>query len=299
MIERAILFGKTKSLVGILTEPSTNDIGDGAPTALLLNAGMLHRVGPNRLHVKLARELAKAGILVLRFDFSGIGDSPSSDEGIPSHERLVVETREALDYLQSSRGKKSFILIGICSGADVAFRTACCDERVAGAIMINGFYLDDSKTRKLAPLVQGSVQERYYRGRLLNPKSWWRLISGKSDLRGIRVFVSNKLRGIVTRGGSVAPEMDLGSEWRSVTSRGAELMLVYSEGSTALDTFRLTLERELRVLSSTGKLDVEILQETDHVFTLIWSQEHLIDLILRWLGSPQRSWFSAKPGVST
>jgi hypothetical protein len=276
MIERAILFGKTKSLVGILTEPSTNDIGDGAPTALLLNAGMLHRVGPNRLHVKLARELAKAGILVLRFDFSGIGDSPSS-----------------------SRGKKSFILIGICSGADVAFRTACCDERVAGAIMINGFYLDDSKTRKLAPLVQGSVQERYYRGRLLNPKSWWRLISGKSDLRGIRVFVSNKLRGIVTRGGSVAPEMDLGSEWRSVTSRGAELMLVYSEGSTALDTFRLTLERELRVLSSTGKLDVEILQETDHVFTLIWSQEHLIDLILRWLGSPQRSWFSAKPGVST
>jgi hypothetical protein len=40
------------------------------------NAGMLHRVGPYRLHVRLARDLARMGFSSLRVDLADTGDSP-------------------------------------------------------------------------------------------------------------------------------------------------------------------------------------------------------------------------------
>ena len=50
MKEKAILFGDGKGLLGILTEPqgSSADLG-----VVILNSGLLHRMGPNRLHVKM------------------------------------------------------------------------------------------------------------------------------------------------------------------------------------------------------------------------------------------------------
>src|SRR5205823_3052307 len=46
---------------------------------VLLDAGATYRIGPNRLHVELARRLARDGDLVLRIDQSGIGDSAPRD----------------------------------------------------------------------------------------------------------------------------------------------------------------------------------------------------------------------------
>ena len=75
MRERAVRFGKTAKLVGIVAEPNpTEQSGTDKPAVLMLNSGILHRVGACRLHVKLARSLASEGHTVLRFDFSGIGD---------------------------------------------------------------------------------------------------------------------------------------------------------------------------------------------------------------------------------
>ena len=78
--ELTVLMGRHKSLVGIFTESSQSPAVTAPPTVVLLNAGIVHRVGPNRMHVLLARALAAAGISSLRFDMSGIGDSPSRPE---------------------------------------------------------------------------------------------------------------------------------------------------------------------------------------------------------------------------
>ncbi|MGH7928173.1 MAG: alpha/beta hydrolase, partial [Candidatus Binatia bacterium] len=75
MREEALLLGKTRSLVGILTDPPEAKRSTRLPGIILLNAGIIHRVGPNRMHVKIARTLAPMGFVVVRFDFSGIGDS--------------------------------------------------------------------------------------------------------------------------------------------------------------------------------------------------------------------------------
>jgi alpha/beta superfamily hydrolase len=69
-----VLFGRTRSLVGIITDPPEAERDPQRPAIVCLNAGIIHRVGPHRLYVKMARTLAAMGFVVLRFDFSGIGD---------------------------------------------------------------------------------------------------------------------------------------------------------------------------------------------------------------------------------
>ena len=70
--ETPIQMGKSGALFGILTRASASrEIG-----VLILNAGLLHHVGPFRLHVLLARLLGERGFTTLRMDQSGKGARP-------------------------------------------------------------------------------------------------------------------------------------------------------------------------------------------------------------------------------
>src|SRR5437867_9087769 len=136
MKEAAILFGASKSLVGVVTDPPEG--GTSRPAVILLNSGIIHRVGPNRLYVTLARRLAQAGFVTLRFDLSGIGDSVIRRDNVPFERSSVLETQEAMEYLATTRGTGRFLLAGICTGAVVAYHTARADQRVAGAASVTG-----------------------------------------------------------------------------------------------------------------------------------------------------------------
>lgn len=98
-----------------------------------LNAGFLPHVGPFRLHVKLARQLATQGWASARFDAPGIGDSLAASSSSP-----VRALREDLDALQAATGCSEFVIGGICSAADLAWATAQVDPRVRGIVMLDG-----------------------------------------------------------------------------------------------------------------------------------------------------------------
>src|SRR5262245_18911200 len=90
--DEVVRFGSVEELVGILSHPAAP-----AQTAvLLLNAGVLHRIGPHRLHVTLARRLAELGFPALRLDLGGIGDSVASTEAPTFRESAVADTRLAI-----------------------------------------------------------------------------------------------------------------------------------------------------------------------------------------------------------
>jgi len=137
--EKGVRFGASASLVGVLTEAAPGTSSNGLPAVIFLNSGILHRVGSCRLHVRLGRAFSAAGFHSLRFDLSGIGDSDQRRDSLPFEESAVVETREAMDYLQKVKGVQRFILIGLCSGADMAHETAVKDERVAGMVLIDAW----------------------------------------------------------------------------------------------------------------------------------------------------------------
>jgi hypothetical protein len=66
VIEEAQLLGKDRDLVGVVTNPAAAEVHSKLPAFLLLNAGSVHHVGPNRLYVKIARRLASLGFVIAR-----------------------------------------------------------------------------------------------------------------------------------------------------------------------------------------------------------------------------------------
>ena len=283
MREEAVLFGKTRSLVGIITDPHPVVNAHNHPAIVLLNAGVLHRVGPNRLYVKIARTLASAGFVVLRFDLSGIGDSKARRDNLPlSFDKSAVsDAQEAMDFLTTARGVQRFVLMGLCSGADNAFRVACVDSRVVGAVLINFYavgtteYLFHSHSR-----------------RLLNYRSWWRLITGKSEIWSIlRSKIAKQTRQL--NKDLVVPSMEkVIADLRSLVNRGVDLCFIYSASGPALYNYRSRFENEVRSLRSHGKLRVEFFSESDHALTLLSDQESVVKVIHDWAHTVQTEVYS-------
>jgi len=281
--ERAMLFGDAKSLVGVVTDPE----GDATshPAVLFLNAGVLHRVGPNRVHVRLARTLAQAGLLSLRFDQSGLGDSRPRRSRTYYVRAMVDETRQAMDVLASTRGVTSFVLAGICSGADNALRATVEDERVCGAILIEPYTVPSRGFAMYS-----------YRGKLLRPRSWWRLLRGRSELLSsvrpppppaatppVRPPAEAESPPVEASAiESVLPSRgELVASARRLVDRGTRLCFVYAATSPAYFNYRMLLRRTLG-RARRGQVRVEVLHRTDHVFTPLDVQQRLIGVVRDW-----------------
>ncbi len=273
MNEQALLFGPGKSLAAVVSEPAKPS---GAPALILLNAGVLHHVGPNRLHVRLARELASRGVLSLRFDLSGLGDSRSRADGTPFAEAVATEAREAMDVL-AARGATSFVLGGLCSGADNALRLAAADPRVVGALLVEPMSV---------PLSGFLVYS--YRKKLLSPASWWRLLTGKSEL-----FDTLRARRVqappapaVAEAGSLVPSRaEFVARVDALVRRGVALYFAYSSESPAYVNYRSLLKERLAGEVSAGRARVLVVTRTDHVFTPLEAQRTLVAGIADWIGS--------------
>ncbi len=285
MKETIAAFGKTRSLIGIVTQPESGSSAD-LPAVILLNSGILHRVGPNRLYVKIARALAAQGFVVFRFDFSGIGDSSSSEEDISFDERTINELDEAMSYLGAEYLSNEFILIGICSGAKIAYTTQCNDPRVIGAAPINIPKLLDTTDDRLASAVKNRSETSYLlKSSLINPGSWLKLFSGRADYRGILRNLNFLLRKLVPAANREYPDtLHIKSDIRSITDRNANLLFIYSERDRGLNYLKETLGGEMNTLDGSGRFRIEMIK-ANHTFTMLSNQRELIDLIVNWLDS--------------
>lgn len=287
MREEAVLFGKTRSLVGIVTNPPEIGRGNNLPAVVLLNAGIIHRVGLNRLHVKMARNLAEMGFVVLRFDFSGIGDSEVRHDNLPFGKSAISETQEAMNYLSATRGIEHFVLIGICSGAVISFRTACNDPRVVGAVLINARgYLHGTNNELNSYIRNLTLARHYWRIALFSSfsgKNWWKSITGKVDYSSLIRVMGFQLRSLFRHKRKVSPRLNNGvKDLRLLTDRGVRLLIVHSEGDEGLDYLHVILGDGLRELSAREKSRMEIIYGSNHIFTLLWSQEHLLKVVHNW-----------------
>jgi pimeloyl-ACP methyl ester carboxylesterase len=136
MAEVPVKFGRESSLLGVVSEP----IGGARPVCcILITAGLTLRSGPFRLYTTLARKLAQAGILALRFDLDSIGDSGSCYSDLTLDERTPLEIKAAVNFMSQQYGVEQFIMCGLCSGAEAGLRYAQADRRVMGVVMYDPF----------------------------------------------------------------------------------------------------------------------------------------------------------------
>ncbi|MFT7461978.1 MAG: pimeloyl-ACP methyl ester carboxylesterase [Pseudohongiellaceae bacterium] len=306
MTEEAVLLGAMGSLVGIVTDPDPAvraKVGP-LPAFVFLNAGVTHRVGPSRLHVRLARRLAAAGFTSLRFDWSGTGDSGVRTDDLPIGESIILETREAMDHLASTRGIDKFVLIGICSGATISFLTAKEDDRVVGAVLINAqshlHGMDADLGERLRSRTMTRHSWRIALGSSFRSKNWRKALGGQLDFKRIvGMMIGVPLRAIFGKGGgaetsaepgargaSTAAEsggaFDSAAELRSVTQRGVRVFHLYSEGDEGLDYFNVVLGKRVKDVTVAETSQLSVMKGANHVFTLLWSQDQLVEDVCDW-----------------
>jgi pimeloyl-ACP methyl ester carboxylesterase len=269
--------GPEESLVGVLTEPGS--AATGLPAMILLNSGIVHRVGPNRVHVAIARRLAAAGHPVLRFDFSGVGDSPPRVDHLPFEESSVEEARAAMDHLRDTTGADRFVLAGICSGADVALATAGRDRRVAGVAAVNARRFAASDETFIA--VRERAVAKHYR-RIATSGSF----GGKSlaKLSRGRMPWGAVLRALSSQLPRLAGPTAVGSHGlRPLLEAGTHIYCLHSEADEGLDHLYALAGRDLSELRASPAFRFEVVEGADHTFTMRWSQDALAERLAAWM----------------
>jgi len=268
---------------GILTQPEPSN---GAPyCAVFLNAGAIRHVGPNRMWVEAARDLAAAGIPSLRVDLESIGEA----DGDPARrarvsdfydEGFVDQVVAVLDQLERQGVAGRFRLVGLCAGAYWAFRTALVDDRVEVAVLINAGalvwhpgILGEREGRRT-----GRVLQRHWWGRLLRGEiRWFNLprIAGQIIVGAQRSLRRSFRRGTASGGTAIVTDLDR-------LQPGRRILLAFSGGEV--------LQEELMALGILDRLDnwpdVEVvdLPGTDHTLRSVIAQRAVAELLLREVG---------------
>jgi pimeloyl-ACP methyl ester carboxylesterase len=272
MTEHAVLIA-AQSLVGVLTDAEIG-VRERRQAIVFLNAGLLHRVGPNRLYVRMARELAHHGFASLRFDRSGVGDSLPRRDGLSLHAAALGDVQDALDFVGARYDVSSFILVGLCSGADLAFRAAMCDERVVGTVLIDGLPYETVRSRLY-----------HYASRLMQPGGRQRLFARDGPLlRALRCAKLPARGGTAFLQRDVPPREEAEATLCELTKRGARLLLIYTPGREY--SYRSQF-RDMFPNVRGDNIEVAFFEDVDHTFTLRASQDLLVRTVDRWISTFQ------------
>jgi hypothetical protein len=161
LMEEPLQFGEGGRLFGILTRPSVQ-VRDPQelPVFVFFNAGLLHRIGPLRLYVRLARDLSRMGFSSLRVDLAGKGDS-SPRPGLTQQQSVAADYEEILRVLESRLARVPLILAGLCSGADNAIRLTPKDARVVGLVLLDPVCPPDDGFSARAFVLKYTTTARY------------------------------------------------------------------------------------------------------------------------------------------
>jgi len=281
MNEAAVLLGQSRSLVGIITAPEKLADARQRPAVLLLNAGLVHRVGPHSLYVYLARRLAAKGYLVVRFDFSGLGDSPACQDKVPYAETRVLETREVMDSIAKQKGIERFCLMGLSSGAVASFQTSLQDSRVVGTVLLNPHGFDQSG--EWSNHVDKLSTMRIYMTNLFRLESWFKIVSGKTDYRRLQQAVWYRLKRSFTRSSQVTHvARRLVDDLKDFLNSNVRTLLVFSVKDRSIENFDSILGQGWQKgLDSTVTL-VDI-PEANHTFAGPFHQEQVLDVVEHWM----------------
>jgi pimeloyl-ACP methyl ester carboxylesterase len=120
---------ETPTTLGPLGLFAVTTEGPGAgpgPTVMLLSVANEHHMGPNRLWVELARKWAALGITSVRFDLSGLGDSPTRAGQAEFVARAPAAFDDVADIARavSPDDPSNVIFVGLCSAAYQAIENA-------------------------------------------------------------------------------------------------------------------------------------------------------------------------------
>ena len=258
--ETAVLLGQQKAMVGIVTQPVATELRADRPAILILNTGIIHRVGHNRMYVNLSRALAQVGYVVLRFDLSGIGDSESRGDGLQPLDAALADIRDAIDWLEGARQAEKVIICGLCSGADHAVLYGYTDPRVVGLVLM------DPSIPPTARYYLG-----YIRRRLMRLRSWanvalGRSISARRWLKDVAIAFGFKAPPGTPRLSDRKVRQYLERVYQESIAHGIQFLVVFTAVEDTRQNYREQLFDAFPNLTFGDQLRLEFFEQANHTF---------------------------------
>lgn len=275
--EQLCRFGADEHLFGILSRTSRST---DRPAILLFNAGSVHHVGPNRVSVGLARNLAAWGFPCLRFDHEGIGDSVRRDaasarENHPYPPSAVDDARAAIECLRHRFGYTRFIVMGLCSGAHTAFHAGLelDDPGLEQLVLINPltFYWAEGDSIETTSRFEDAVA---YRKSMRDPSRWLKLLRGDVNVGRLVEVVASQAKAIVRSYWQSLCELlipsagpRLSRDLRKLLDSGRQVAFFISEGDPGRDILMAGARRTATRALRDGRIHLETIPEADHTFS--------------------------------
>lgn len=302
--ESILQISKAPDLFGILTEPLESS--KSLPWIVMLNAGAAYRVGPGRLHVPLGRQLAALGYPCLRFDINGIGDSVAAEVEKENDTYAATAFRDvalACDCLNALQPGRPIVLLGLCSGAYVAFQSAAqlpCPA-IIESILINplvffwreGMVINDTNMDQL-------VAWREYWNAIFKWSHWKMLLTGKTRAgfvgslkrfaghltprfqRSVRP-AANKDNASAHSGCTHPSRKDLPGDLSRIAAAGRTLAMFVSDNDPGYFLLMYQARRKATQLMKQGRLQCRFIPQADHTFSTAQARQNFYQSLLDYL----------------
>ncbi len=286
--ESILHISRVPDLFGIMTEPV--EPSTKLPWIVMINAGAAYRIGPGRIHVAMARQLAALGYPCLRLDINGIGDSVVVDPEKENDTYAATAFRDVglvCDYLNVQQPGRPIVLLGLCSGAYVAFQAAAQlpHPAIIESILINplvffwkeGMTINDTNTDQL-------VAWREYWNAIFKWSQWKMLLTGKTRTGftgSLKRFAGHLMPRLQRFGSLMAatekPETqsgcghparkDLPGDLSRVAAAERTLAMFVSDNDPGYFLLMYQARRKAKQLMKQGRLQCHFIANADHTFS--------------------------------
>ncbi len=281
-------------LYGVLCTP--HPVGVSDRVLVFVNSGANPRIGWARMHVEFARQLAVNGVASLRMDVAGLGDSPpvqgrATQVMYDSAPRADVSA--ALDWLQT-QGYREFVVVGLCSGAHLAFHSAVADRRIGAIVMVNLQRFIWRDTDRLEVAVRNAYRSTdFYKGRALRSATWKRALAGEIDILGIAGTLARRSADLIAGRvsnlvgalrGKPGDTTLVRRHFEELGRRGVRALLVYSAEDGGIDELALHMGAQGARLQAIAGMQIALIEAADHNLTPTWARRRLLELIKDFIG---------------
>lgn len=258
--------------------------------------GPQYRGGVCRMQVTLARQLAAAGVPVMRFDYRGLGDSEGVFQGFT---QVTADLRAALDtFMATVPGMREVVLWGGCDAASASMINAWKFPEVTGMVLGNP-WVHAQETGDL-------VAVKHFRSRLTDADFWMKVIRLQYNplpaAGTLLRTVGQKLKHRLTRSGvganaAVALADDPGLPFQQRMRLGlarfrGDLLLLMSGRSLVSKEFdelvaaHADWQQAMRAPRSARRHDIA---DADQAFSTLDARREVNSITQRWLLDTQAS----------
>lgn len=267
MITESIhIYGDQKNLQGIATIPDDYKCKNIA--IILLNAGLVHKVGPFNLNIDMARKLSASGYFVFRFDLAGLGDSMKIQSNRTNNQNTMDDLAMTMSHLESQYMIHKFIVIGLCTGADHSHKISVLDNRVIGNVCLDGYGYRTPTfwLKRVTPV-------------LLNPARLLRSIISRLHTSPNITNTS----GADSYFWKLPAKKDYISDMKQTFHRNVKSLYLFTGGVTVYYNYKDQFKDGFQRYDFWNNIEVDRYPEFDHTFLLIDDRQVMIKRVRDWL----------------